>query len=354
MKKILHGLGLASLCALFLCSEANAAPRQIILFVANGMGPEHARLGGCLQNGKEGSLSFESFPYRTLIGNNAADKAIPDAAAAGTAMATGKRVNTRVISKNLPGDGSDLETALESYKKQNFSTGLISTAYIEHPVTAAFASHAASKRDYDSILSEIYRKTRPDILLGGGRETGVPPPEGYLLVKDTAELQKASPKAGQKIFGRFGKMYTPYDLEAMPQIPRLSQMTKEAIRLMEWNQKGMFLVIESARLDHASVIGNVEIAAGEMAELSRAVDIAAKWAQGRPDAMVLVTSDLETGGLKLEGPCAEKKFASAQFTKKDHTGSKVPLYGMGKGAEAVKAARENTDIYKILMGRSAK
>ena len=74
------GLICATLLAVILFSRSAPRPVQaataattaqnIILFIGDGMGPEHVKAGGMFANGAAGSLSFEAFPYRTTMTHN--------------------------------------------------------------------------------------------------------------------------------------------------------------------------------------------------------------------------------------------------------------------------------------------
>ena len=89
-----------------------ATLKNVIVLIGDGMGPEHVKAGHVYAGG---DLVFETFPYQGELTTYAAGGGIPDSAAAATAIATGQKVNTSVISVALPGDGSELPTSLEYY-----------------------------------------------------------------------------------------------------------------------------------------------------------------------------------------------------------------------------------------------
>ena len=90
--------------------------------IGDGMGPEQVKAAGMYANGQPGTLFFESLPYQGEMTTHSATSAITDSAAAATAMGTGVKVGTFVVSLALPGDGSELETLLEFYKAEGKST----------------------------------------------------------------------------------------------------------------------------------------------------------------------------------------------------------------------------------------
>src|SRR5215210_7653719 len=68
-------------------------PFGIILFVSDGMITQHLTAARLYEGGAEHRLALESFPHPALVSNHARDFAVPDAAAAATALATGAKVN---------------------------------------------------------------------------------------------------------------------------------------------------------------------------------------------------------------------------------------------------------------------
>jgi len=92
---------------------AHAAPvRNVILCIGDGMGPEEVKAAR-LYAGED--LFFESFTNQSSMSTESASDPVTDSAASGSAMATGQKVNNGVVSLALPGDGSELQTVLESY-----------------------------------------------------------------------------------------------------------------------------------------------------------------------------------------------------------------------------------------------
>lgn len=92
-----------------------AQPKNVIFFIGDGMGFEHVEAAR-FYNG--GNLSFENLPNQGQVTTYSANNAVTDSAAAATAIATGVKVNNDVISVALPGDGRELETMLELFKKE--------------------------------------------------------------------------------------------------------------------------------------------------------------------------------------------------------------------------------------------
>ena len=82
-----------------------AAPKNVILFIGDGMGFEQVKAAN-YYNG--GPLSFEYLPYQGEVTTYSSGGGVTDSAAAATAIATGVKVTNGVISLQTPGDGSEL------------------------------------------------------------------------------------------------------------------------------------------------------------------------------------------------------------------------------------------------------
>ena len=72
-------------------------PKNVILFVGDGMGISTATAARILSEGEEGWLSFEELPYTALSKTYSTDFQVPDSAPTATAMMTGVKTDNDVI-----------------------------------------------------------------------------------------------------------------------------------------------------------------------------------------------------------------------------------------------------------------
>ena len=123
---------------LFSCSrdEPIEVPRNMILFIGDGMGEAQVIAGSYFGTGIEEGLSFQQFPVRGRVTTFSADNDITDSAAAATAMATGRKVNNGVLSVAIPGDGKPLETILEQSMRRGKGGGSCNY-YLQYPCNAS-------------------------------------------------------------------------------------------------------------------------------------------------------------------------------------------------------------------------
>ncbi|MGQ7845872.1 alkaline phosphatase [Granulosicoccus sp. 3-233] len=144
--------------------QSNGSARNVILFVGDGMGVSTLTAARILagqregQPGEEGYLSFERFPYTSLVKTYNVDAQTPDSAGTMTAMISGIKTDVGVIGVDediVRGDcstvsGNEVVTALELAELKGLATGIISTARITHATPAATYAKSAD-RNWEDI-----------------------------------------------------------------------------------------------------------------------------------------------------------------------------------------------------------
>ena len=222
-----------------------AEARNIIFIIGDGMGPAQVEAARMY---KGSALSFEGLPYQGEITTYSADDSVTDSAAAGTALATGVKVNNEVISQAIPGDGSSLETLLEFYRDKGKATGLVSTAYLTHATPATFGAHESNRDFLDNIAFDYLNETRPNVLFGGGAH-GLTPGDataaGYTVVTNRAEMQALDTDSATMVSGQFGVEHLPFEVLGMGDLPKLSEMTVTALDILDNDPDGFFLMHRS-------------------------------------------------------------------------------------------------------------
>jgi len=116
-------------------------PRNVILFVGDGMGPSTVTSARILegqrkgQSGEENYLGFERFPYTAFAKTYNVDAQVPDSAGTMTAMVTGVKTRIGVLSigpEQPRGQCAGalqhaLPTILEQAEDQGLQTGVVTT-----------------------------------------------------------------------------------------------------------------------------------------------------------------------------------------------------------------------------------
>jgi alkaline phosphatase len=81
---------------------------------------------------------------------------VTDSAAAGSAMATGFKVENGVLS--VTPDGKSVRTVMQAAKAKGKRIGLISTAPIYDATPAAFSMNAKSRRDSQALVDKYHAR----------------------------------------------------------------------------------------------------------------------------------------------------------------------------------------------------
>lgn len=336
---------------------STVTPRNVILFIGDGMGPEQVRAAGMYRNGRAGTLVIESFPYSTTMTTYSADSVITDSAAGATAMATGYKVANGVLSVAWPGDERELETLLERFHAHCKRVGLVTTTAATNATPAAFGAHEFSRNYYNNIANDYLTQTRPDVLFGGGGY-GLNPTNaaaaGYTVVLDRAEMQALTPTLAARISGQFGVTDLPYEYDFFTGVdpgyntlPHLSEMVATALALLESAPNGFFLMVEGGRIDHAGHANDTARNVFEVLEFDHAIEVAASWAASRTDTLIIVAADHETGGLSVIANNGAGQFPTVTWTTTGHTAANVPVYAWGVNAELAAQVTDNTDIHRL-------
>ncbi|MDD2715000.1 MAG: alkaline phosphatase [Candidatus Wallbacteria bacterium] len=279
--------------------------KNVILMIGDGMGLAQISLAHYVKGQK---LNMESVSDTGLATNYCLDSFVTDSAAAGTALATGEKTNSGMISTRP--DRTRITTILERFMEKGAKTGLVTTTNITDATPASFASHVPNRSSEEAIALQLVN-SGVDVLMGGGSDFFLPvskkgrrkdglelfqlaAQKGYSVVRTPAEMNIAS----GRMLGIFGSSQLDFELNRQDQ-PNLAAMTGKALNLLSGSDKGFFLMVEGGRIDHAAHDNDPVGAVSELLMFDRAVGIALDFARINGDTLVLITADHETGGLVL-------------------------------------------------------
>lgn len=208
MRKICAiGLGLL-LFFVSSCSDSdNSKPKNIILFIGDGMGYNHVDVASHFQYGEVGKQIYESFPVKFgmtthMIGGtefnpdsanaylNFIKKKPTDSAASGTALATGSKTTNASLS--VDSSKTKLLTILERAELINKSTGVVSTVPFCNATPAAFVAHNESRYNYLEIAKEMILESKVEVIIGGGNPHYNPDGSQVKTINDRVEGSKES------------------------------------------------------------------------------------------------------------------------------------------------------------------
>lgn len=246
--------------------------------------------------------------------------------------------------------GNELVTALELAEIAGKSTGVISTARITHATPAATYAKSADRnwedisdipadeaaKGCEDIASQLVnfeqnleaRFTGADVdgievVMGGGRRHFLPKdaahnsadassavegdrtdgrnltnewkaayPTGQYVMDQTG-FDAINADATERVLGLFNESHMHYEADRHNDLagePSLSQMTDKAIDILDNNEKGFFLMVESGRIDHGHHAGNAYNALEDTIEFAKAIQAAVD-STDPEETLIIVTAD---------------------------------------------------------------
>jgi len=254
-----------------------------------------------------------------------------DSAASATQIACGVMSIPQVL--GLDQHGYPCRTILEHARSLGMATGLVTDAPITHATPAAFAAKQVTRRAENEIAAEYVSGPtagKVDVLLGGGARSFLPQamrvdqvPEcaampsalvtagarpdarnlidearaaGYRFACNESQLLEVPEAAGVKVIGTFaGSVYPAYpERTALPGLPSLETSARKAIRILERDPQGFFVMIEAGLIDYAAHEHDGAYLLRAMQEADRILGFLLDYVDAHPDTLLVVAADHET------------------------------------------------------------
>ncbi|ELT91520.1 hypothetical protein CAPTEDRAFT_172073 [Capitella teleta] len=299
--------------------------------------------------GEEGSLAFDRFPNVALSKTYNVDHQVTDSAATATAFLCGVKANYGTLGvgpKVKRGDCNAIKTEsnitcfAELAQRAGKATGFVTTSRVTHATPAPLYARTADRMwEGDSELPEEAKEggcvdiaaqllgpvgSNLNVVMGGGRKFLLPNTEpdpeqsqsrglredGRNLVvewmrdKETRRFQakyaydqssfdSIEPSETDYMLGLFEYSHMKYESERSMEEngePSLAEMVQKAIQVMQANEKGFFLLVEGARIDHAHHSSTARRALEEVLSMEKAV-LAAMQQVNLDETLIVVTAD---------------------------------------------------------------
>ena len=328
-----------------------------------------------------------------------------------------------------------LTTIAEMYRNQKKAAiGVVSTVPFTHATPASFVSHNVSRNNYQAIAQEIITSVRPDVVIGGGHPayndaaglTGanayqyIGAPE-YTNLKSSTEYAFTERQAGvdggtallakadnavankKKLFGLFGGVGGNFEYHKVSsdgsasitrgstENPTLAQAATAALKVVNQNSNGFFLMLEQGDIDWANHANNYQQMIGGMWDLDQAVKAVEAFVDQPGDdldwnnTLVIVTSDHGNSFMRID---TSKKLAKGKLPQQtttapagyvaglsyypglevtygfdgkgmvDHTNEPVTVYARGAGSQRFSSYEgswypntrllDSTQIYRVM------
>ncbi len=324
-------------------------PKNIIFFIADGMGFGHLSLAMHSQQTKGSPSIWQQFQVKSWHDARSTYGPLTDSGASGTAMATGTPTFFDVI--GLDAEGDTLVNVFEIAQSNGYASGIVTDSYIWDATPAAFYAHAKS-RDSSRIILEHSAASELDLLFGeledvgeegnpGFTETYAILEKRFLLLDEslTLPVDKSIPIA---------TAFSEDQVQDLNSSPTLTAMTKAALDRLVSKDKPFILMVESEEMDAASHQNNSRRVLRGLKSIQDALSLVKDFADQNGETLVVFTADHETGGMAALGNYENYPNMQIQWTTKEHSAEVVPLLASGPGAENFSNIHRHWEVGKIL------
>ncbi len=286
--------------------------KYVFYFIGDGMGQNHVYATNLfLKQQDKKALLFPTFPVRGVASTYSTSNQITDSAAAGTALATGRKTANGTIGMDSSRKVK-LESVADEAKNKGLAVGIITSVSLDHATPAAFYAHQPSRSMAYEIASEI-PASKFDFFAGSGfaKPTDKSPSvfdkvtsAGYEVVRGVEAYESLNDKTGKIILIQEEGVNPNSLANAIDQkegdltLPYMTEMAIE--NLSDASDKGFFMMVEGGIIDWAGHGNDAATMVTEVIDFDNAIKKAYEFYLAKPDStLIVVTSDHETGGFGL-------------------------------------------------------
>jgi len=341
-RRLVFGTFLLFISLVWLFPAQGAEPKNVILLIGDGMGPEAVGLAvyyNRFMNGMDKRLNMErlmaagntgyclTYQYGTVV---------TDSASAATALASGVKTRDAIIGKDP--DGRSMKNLVDIARQLGKSAGVISNTRLTHATPAGFYAHVIHRDMENEIAAQLVERGDLAVALSGGAQHFIPAGmkvedhpalkgidkqagwggsrrkdsrdligeagnKGYAFVANEKELLALDAQKTEKVLGLFSASGFPSAIDRQPQhqtgVPTLSQLTAKSLEILKKNPQGFFLMVEGGQIDWVEHGNDVASVLHEMLEFDQAIGLVMAFAETNPETLVIVTADHDTGGLAI-------------------------------------------------------
>lgn len=327
----------------------STGPTRVILFIGDGVGTAYWSAARFAQD----RLAIEEFPVVGLVDTRSSSHKVTDSAAGATVYSAGLRTYNNAI--GVGPDSVPVQTVLERAAEKGMATGLVATSTITHATPGSFGAHVPHRRMESEIARQLARQPLT-VALGGGLKffDGSAPDaddllptlrERFTFVTSGAELRALQLDTVRTLFGLFAEEGMPAAHEG--RTPALAEMVGTALQLLDREPNGFFAMFEASQPDWRGHDNRpLDEVTAEMLDYDKAIRVALEYQARHPETLIVITADHETGGLSLVQD--RSGGLEARYTTTGHTGSMIPLFAKGPGAERFAGVKDNYRIGQLL------
>lgn len=376
---------LALLAFVLLVGCAEQKPKNVIYLIGDGMG--FGAVSSLLLS-EDGETGFEMAPVIGLNETCSANNYVTDSPAGGTALATGTRTCNGFL--GVGPDSVQLESILKKAQKMGKKTGIVVNTTLTEATPGAFYAGVTSRKESYKI-AEQFTKSGVDVAIGAGLSAFINRPDsvdmtavliekGYDVYLDWKSVLNTESKKfvgildmgdvhrrnksrntvasaadgaevclAAKLAASDGNMDSTRFSEPTEY---LHKACEKALSVLEKDApNGFFLMIESAIIDGYGHNNDSEGMIEEMKEFDQTLKALVGYVNKHPNTLLVVTADHETGGAGVtykSHAVNQPEGLQLNFSTKGHTGTVVPVFAYGAGAEKFSGIFQNIELPGII------
>jgi len=305
--------GIVVLCAAFILVSAPSTwaaelARHVFLFIGDGQGPVQVEAGRAWVRFLGEEPVVDSFPVKGLSRTECAGGGVTDSAAAATAMACGVKTVNGMLGADPA--GKLVDSLVVQASRAGWKTAVISTMGLDHATPAGFYAKGRRRNEYAAICADL-AESGIDFLGGGAfnagriKDGGVESSVADLLKKRGYGLLQMA--EGEVPRGRLPLWVSPAKHADGGSLPYAIERS-EGAGLRRFVQSALasipegerfVMIVEGGRIDTACHAGDGGAMVREVRDFWGAVEEGLVCLKSRPDTVVVVTGDHETGGLEF-------------------------------------------------------
>lgn len=317
--------------------------KNVILLLADGLSVGHRTAARIMSKGVvngryNAPLAMDDMPNMALLGTSSVDTIAADSANTASAYMTGHKSSVNALGvyvdrTKATQDDPRQETIAELIRrKTSMAVGVVSDAELEDATPASVVSHTRRRADKADIVGMFY-DVKPEVMLGGGSAYFLPKSTagskrkdninyidlfqkaGYELVTDRDTMLKAAEKS-DRLLGLFHTsnmdgwldrhQFKGNTVKKFPNQPDLTDSFHAAIKVLEKNKEGFFLMLEAGLVDKFSHPLDWTRSVAETIAFDKVVEAAQKYCDEHPDTLLIVTGD-HTHSIAVAGTIDDKK-----------------------------------------------
>ena len=390
-------ISITMLALLFATSCNNVAEKpqvkNVIYLIGDGMG--FGAVSSLLLS-EDSVTGFEQAPVIGLSETCSANNYVTDSPAGGTALACGIRTKNGYL--GVDPEGKPLTSILRKAQAMGKRSGIVVNTVLTEATPAAFYAGVTS-RSMSFDIAKQFTESGVDVAIGAGLEPFIKRPDSLDLTATLINKGYDVHLDWKTVLGTTSKKFV--GILPMGDVHRrnesgnttagaadgaevclaaklaasseengditclseptvyLEKATAKALEVLSNdNRQGFFLMIESAIIDGYGHNNDSEGMIEEMKEFDNTLRQLVAYVNQHPETLLVVTADHETGGTGVSYKSYEVGSTTPvqlSFCTKGHTGTVVPVFAYGAGAEAFAGIMKNTDLPKkieeIMLGK---